>query len=274
MAKKSATQAPLTPAVLHILLALSTGERHGYGIMKQGEADSQGKVKMGPGTLYGSMGRMMEAGLIRESDKRVDPEMDDERRGGDPNRLGDVFGAQAAGDDRRYARATLGQQTPVEALAGTAPKPFCAFVEEVEVGPKRLGRVNVGSAGHMNRLDHLDPGFASHLPTERRTLFPIQLHHRQPGVLNRLGNLIKFGIHKNAHNLTLTPKSSRNPHSFLSSTSPRTLSEVDQPDTPSSQPHSLGGVIQIRDPTDLHAHETRVREPLRLEVRVSPRGNL
>ena len=80
MAKKNTEQAPLTPAVLHILLALSTGERHGYGIMKRAEADSQGKVKMGPGTLYGSMGRMMEAGLIRESDKRVDPEMDDERR--------------------------------------------------------------------------------------------------------------------------------------------------------------------------------------------------
>jgi DNA-binding PadR family transcriptional regulator len=48
--------------------------------MKQVQADSQGKAKMGPGTLYGSMGRMMEAGLIRESDKRVDPEMDDERR--------------------------------------------------------------------------------------------------------------------------------------------------------------------------------------------------
>ena len=79
MPKKDTAQAPLTPAVLHILLALSTGERHGYGIMKQVEADSQGKVKMGPGTLYGSMGRMMEAGLIRESDKRVDPEMDDER---------------------------------------------------------------------------------------------------------------------------------------------------------------------------------------------------
>ena len=71
---------PLTPAVLHILLALSSEERHGYGIMKQVESESQGKVKMGPGTLYGSLGRMMEAGLIRESDKKVDPEMDDERR--------------------------------------------------------------------------------------------------------------------------------------------------------------------------------------------------
>jgi DNA-binding PadR family transcriptional regulator len=72
--------APLTPAVLHILLAVSAKERHGYGIMKQVESDSRGKVKMGPGTLYGSIGRMIDAGLIRESDRKVDPEMDDERR--------------------------------------------------------------------------------------------------------------------------------------------------------------------------------------------------
>ena len=71
---------PLTPAVLHILLALSTEERHGYGIMKQVERESHGKVRMGPGTLYGSIGRMIEAGLIRESEKRPDPAMDDERR--------------------------------------------------------------------------------------------------------------------------------------------------------------------------------------------------
>ena|SRR5687768_2910364 len=77
---KNLTDTPLTPAVLHILLALSTEERHGYGIMKQVESESHGKVKMGPGTLYGSLGRMMDAGLIRESDKKVDPELDDERR--------------------------------------------------------------------------------------------------------------------------------------------------------------------------------------------------
>ena len=76
----STTNPPLTPAVLHILLALSTKERHGYGIMKQVESDSQGKVNMGPGTLYGSIGRMIEAGLICESNKKIDPEMDDERR--------------------------------------------------------------------------------------------------------------------------------------------------------------------------------------------------
>lgn len=79
MAVKNNIQ-PLTPAVFHILLALSTGERHGYGIMKQVEADSQGNVNMGAGTLYGSLKRMLDAGLVAESDKRVDPEMDDERR--------------------------------------------------------------------------------------------------------------------------------------------------------------------------------------------------
>jgi DNA-binding PadR family transcriptional regulator len=77
---KPASNVPLTPAVLHILLALSTEERHGYGIMKQVERESNGTVKMGPGTLYGSIGRMMTAGLIRESDKRPDPALDDERR--------------------------------------------------------------------------------------------------------------------------------------------------------------------------------------------------
>jgi len=71
---------PLTPAVFHILLALSSGERHGYGIMKQVEIDSLGKVNMGAGTLYGSLKRMLDAGLVEESGKRIDPEMDDARR--------------------------------------------------------------------------------------------------------------------------------------------------------------------------------------------------
>jgi DNA-binding PadR family transcriptional regulator len=79
VAKNSPT-APLTPAVLHILLALSPEARHGYAIMKQVESDSQGKVKMGPGTLYGSIGRMLEAGLIGEADNKIDPDLDDERR--------------------------------------------------------------------------------------------------------------------------------------------------------------------------------------------------
>jgi DNA-binding PadR family transcriptional regulator len=66
--------------VFHILLALSSGERHGYGIMKQVEADTQGRVKMGNGTLYGSLKRMLDAGLVQESDKHIDPETNDQRR--------------------------------------------------------------------------------------------------------------------------------------------------------------------------------------------------
>ncbi len=71
---------PLTPAVFHILLALAEGEKHGYAIMQDVEDNSAGSVKMGPGTLYGSIKRMLASGLIEECDERPDPEMDDQRR--------------------------------------------------------------------------------------------------------------------------------------------------------------------------------------------------
>ena len=71
---------PLTPAVFNILLALADGEKHGYAIMLEVEANTKGQVLMGPGTLYGSIKRMLQAGLIEESDERVDPETDDPRR--------------------------------------------------------------------------------------------------------------------------------------------------------------------------------------------------
>jgi DNA-binding MarR family transcriptional regulator len=61
---KPEPQVPLTPAVFHILLALFGQERHGYDIMQQVKSDSQGTVKMGPGTLYGSLDRMIDAGLV------------------------------------------------------------------------------------------------------------------------------------------------------------------------------------------------------------------
>src|SRR5688500_10287635 len=71
---------PLPTATLHILLALREGEKHGYAIMRDVEAISGGAVKIGPGTMYGSIKRMLAAGLIEESEERPDPEMDDERR--------------------------------------------------------------------------------------------------------------------------------------------------------------------------------------------------
>jgi len=71
---------PLTPAVLHILLALSGGEKHGYEIMRQVRIDSHDSVKIGTGTLYGSLKRMLAAGLIEETGDRPDPALDDQRR--------------------------------------------------------------------------------------------------------------------------------------------------------------------------------------------------
>jgi DNA-binding PadR family transcriptional regulator len=71
---------PLTPAVFHILLALADGSKHGYGIMKEVEAITEGQVTMGPGTLYGTIKRLLASGLIEETGERPDPELDDERR--------------------------------------------------------------------------------------------------------------------------------------------------------------------------------------------------
>ena len=71
---------PLTTTVFNILLALVEGEKHGYAIMADVETNTEGQMLMGPGTLYGSIKRMLEAGLIEESDERPDPEMDDQRR--------------------------------------------------------------------------------------------------------------------------------------------------------------------------------------------------
>ena len=71
---------PLTPAVFHILLVLSDEDRHGYDIMREIAAATDGKIKMGPGTLYGSIKRMLQAGLIAEADERPDPSLDDARR--------------------------------------------------------------------------------------------------------------------------------------------------------------------------------------------------
>ncbi len=71
---------PLPSAALHILVALSSGEKHGYAIMSDVERLSDGAVRMGPGTLYGSMKRMLADGLIEETADRPDPALDDQRR--------------------------------------------------------------------------------------------------------------------------------------------------------------------------------------------------
>ena len=71
---------PLTPVALNVLLALADGERHGYGIMLEVRERTGGRVRLGPGTLYGAIKRLKEGGVIEESGERPDPEADDERR--------------------------------------------------------------------------------------------------------------------------------------------------------------------------------------------------
>lgn len=71
---------PLTPAVFHILVTLADGEAHGYAMMQEVARRSGGAVRLGPGTLYGAISRLLEDGIIEESEERPDPEMDDTRR--------------------------------------------------------------------------------------------------------------------------------------------------------------------------------------------------
>jgi DNA-binding PadR family transcriptional regulator len=71
---------PLASSSFHVLLVLAEGEKHGYAIMREVERISEGAIRMGAGTLYGTIKRLLGSGLIEETDERPDPELDDERR--------------------------------------------------------------------------------------------------------------------------------------------------------------------------------------------------
>jgi DNA-binding PadR family transcriptional regulator len=107
---------PLTPAMFHILLALADRERHGYHIMQEVEERTEGNVRLGPGTLYGSIKRMLADGWIEETEERPDPEMDDERRR--YYRLTDFGYRVATAEAERLAR--LVKSAPVKKLLSKA----------------------------------------------------------------------------------------------------------------------------------------------------------
>jgi DNA-binding PadR family transcriptional regulator len=71
---------PLKPNWFHILLSLSAEEQHGYGIMQQVLERTNGKVRLWPTTLYGTIKKLIEVGLIEESEERPAPQLDDARR--------------------------------------------------------------------------------------------------------------------------------------------------------------------------------------------------
>ena len=101
---------PLTPSVFYILIVLAEGERHGYAIMQEAAKQSCGTVRLGPGTLYTAIGRLLKDGLIEELGERPAPEMDDSRRR--YYRLSDrgsqalAAEAKRLGDLARLARST------------------------------------------------------------------------------------------------------------------------------------------------------------------------
>jgi len=80
MKSDAAEHLPLTPAVFHVLLALADGDKHGYAIMKEVDRRTDGKVRLSAGTLYGIVARLLNEGMISETERRPAPELDDERR--------------------------------------------------------------------------------------------------------------------------------------------------------------------------------------------------
>src|ERR1700678_1946431 len=71
---------PLKTQWFHVMLSLAGEDQHGYGIMQEVLERTEGKVRLWPATLYGSLKRLIEAELIKESDERPAPELDDARR--------------------------------------------------------------------------------------------------------------------------------------------------------------------------------------------------
>ncbi len=110
MKQDTETHGPLTPAVFHILLALSEGPLHGYGIMRAVEESAESSPRMGPGTIYGSIQRMEEAGLVEEQ-----PAADGGRRR--------VFGLTTVGRSALEAEsARLARLSDMVRAKGLAPR--------------------------------------------------------------------------------------------------------------------------------------------------------
>ncbi len=112
---------PLSPALFHILVAVADRERHGYAIMQDVAARTDGKLKLSPGTLYGSIKRLLDDGLIQELEERPDPEHDDTRR-----RYYRItrYGRQVAMAESARLAKLLGQAraSGLAAAQGLAPK--------------------------------------------------------------------------------------------------------------------------------------------------------
>lgn len=116
-------QAPLSPPEFHILLAVADGEKHGYAIMQEVAERTGGRTRLGPGTLYGAVKRLLRAGLIEEADERPDPELDDQRR-------------------RYYRLSAAGRR-----VAAAEAERLAELVREAHAKRLLKGRIVLGGAG-------------------------------------------------------------------------------------------------------------------------------
>jgi hypothetical protein len=123
---------PLTPAMFHVLVALADGEKHGYAIIKEVHRRTDGKVRLGAGTLYALIRRFVEDGLIVESDARPDPALDDDRRRADrprrsrardaPHRVAIVRNQRHGRRHVRHDRSRAARGRPVGLLPARSPR--------------------------------------------------------------------------------------------------------------------------------------------------------
>jgi len=143
---------PLPPATFHILLALVDQERHGYAIIQDVEARTDGELRMSAGTLYRSIARMVEQGLISEVMKRASKQDDQRRR---YYRVTPFGTAVARAEMRRY-RVRLLLAEPHERRGRWILRAQDADVRQRQVGVGNHGKPDRGENGEAAR-DRLDP---------------------------------------------------------------------------------------------------------------------
>ena len=149
---------PLPPATFHILLALATGDRHGYGIVLDVERRTDGDLRLSPGTLYRTIQRLLEQGLITEPKRRADPQDDPRRRyyritplglGRGPGRNPAPGSAGPVGEGRRAPDSETDMSALYRWLLHLYPKSFrveygeemCALFAERSAGGTVVERI-------------------------------------------------------------------------------------------------------------------------------------
>ncbi len=204
----------------------------------------------------------------RSANSRIKRRLLDPRAGLDPagdidrewphdlDRAGDILGRETAGEDHRHPRMAPARQAPIEALTGSAGRVGTVRVEQMEIGAKRLRRLDVGAASHTQRLDHLGAGAASDLLAERGALVAVKLDHRELLVFDRGRDLVERRVDENAADLGRAAKlrADLERHGGIAASWARR--PVVEPDRPGTERDRLLGVLDPGDAAELDLHRT------------------